>query len=240
LRIRIARIIGIDLWLHATWFVVFALVTWVAANEYDLVRPDLGLASRLLMGSVTALGFFAGLTLHEVAHAVVARRFGVRVHGITLFMFGGVAEIEGQIPTPSAEFSVALAGPATSVLLASVFGCLAAWASNVGWEGATAILTVLAVLHLGVAVFNLLPGLPLDGGRLVRAGIWRRTGSFARGTRFASGVGTLLAATLVAAGVVIVFLGNVVGLWYALLGAFIWALSRAAARAAPPGGGALA
>ncbi len=135
--------------------------------------PGLPVVERLSMAAITGVAFFGCLAVHEVAHAVVARRFGVRVKSITLFLFGGVAEIEGELPTPGSEFAVALAGPATSVAIGSVLALAAGIAERLAWTGAAGVLFTLALVNLGVAVFNLVPGLPLDGGRILRAAIWR-------------------------------------------------------------------
>jgi Zn-dependent protease len=236
-RLRAGRLLGIPLWIHASWFVVLGLVVWSVTVEFGAAQPDLPLAERSTMAVLTGVAFFACLAVHEVAHAVVARRFGVVVKGITLFLLGGVAEIEGELPSPGSEFAVALAGPATSVVLGSVFAFGSAWADRLGWAGAEGVLFTLAAVNLGVAVFNLIPGLPLDGGRILRAAIWRRTGSFVRATRVAALGGRIVAGLLVAVGLVALVTGHPEGLWYVPMGAFIWFLARASGRAVPPSQG---
>ena len=185
-RLRIGSLLGIPLWIHVSWFAVLALVVWTVTVEFGEVLPGLPVTERASMAAITGVAFFGCLAVHEVAHAVVARRFGVRVKSITLFLFGGVAEIDGELPTPGSEFAVALAGPATSVALGSSFALAANVAERLGWSGAEAVLVTLALVNLGVAVFNLVPGLPLDGGRILRAAIWRCTGNFSRATRVAA------------------------------------------------------
>ncbi len=233
-RLRAGSLAGIPLWIHVSWFAVLGLVVWSVTEEFGAALPELPLAERLAMASVTGLAFFACLAVHEVAHAVVARRYAVRVRGITLFLLGGVAEIEGELPSPGSEFAVALAGPATSVVIASVFALGSRWTHQLGWTGAEGVLFTLSVVNLGVAVFNLIPGLPLDGGRILRAAIWRRTGSFVRATRVAAVGGRVVAATLVAIGLGVSLGGDPVALWYLPMGVFIWFLARASGRAAPP------
>lgn len=240
-RLRVGRLLGIPLWIHVSWFAVLGLVVWSVTEEFGAALPDLPLVERLAMASITGVAFFACLAVHEVAHAVVARHFGVHVRGITLFLLGGVAEIEGELPSPGSEFAVALAGPGTSVAIASVLALGSRWADGLGWTGAEGVLFTLSLVNLGVAVFNLIPGLPLDGGRILRAAIWRRTGSFAHATRVAAVGGRVVAVSLAAIGIGIGLAGQPVGLWYVLMGAFIWFLARASGRAAPPvEGGALA
>lgn len=232
---------GIPLWIHVSWFVVLGLVVWSVTEDFGAALPDLPLTERLAMASFTGVALFACLAAHEVAHAVVARRFGVVVRGVTLFLLGGVAEIEGELPTPRSEFAVALAGPATSVAIASALALGSRWAAQLRWTGAEEVLLTLTVVNLGVGMFNLVPGLPLDGGRILRAAIWRRTGSFVRATRVAAAGGRVVAASLVAIGIGIGVAGRPVGLWYVLMGGFIWFMARASGGAAPSvEGGALA
>lgn len=241
LRIRVGRPFGIPLWIHASWFAVLGLAVWVVTVDFGSAFPRLPLLERLSMALITGLAFFACLAVHEVAHAVVARRFGVRVIGITLFLLGGVAEIQGELPSPGSEFAVALAGPATSIAIGSVFALASAAVGRAGWRGTEVVTFTLAVVNLGVALFNLVPGLPLDGGRILRAAIWRTTGSFARATRAAAIGGRVVAAALATVGVVSSLRGNLGGLWYVPMGTFIWFMARASGRAAAPRGeGALA
>jgi Zn-dependent protease len=236
-RFRLGTLLGVPLWIHASWILVLALTVWVSTSAFGEALPGLPLAERLAMALATGTSFFACLAVHEVAHAVVARRFGVRVHGITLFLLGGVAEIDGEIPTPGAEFAVALAGPAISVALGSAFLLLADRLAAAGWAGGQAVALTLATVNLGVAVFNLIPGLPLDGGRLLRAALWHRSGSFVRATRVASRGGVVVASVLVVAGLTVTARGDAIGLWYLPMGGFIWLLARASGRAAPPAEG---
>lgn len=240
-RINVGRFLGIPLSVHASWFLVFGLAVWAATGEFGEALPQLPVGERLGMAAVTGLAFFMCLAVHEIAHAVVAQRYGVDVRGITLFLLGGVAEIEGELPSPGAEFAVALAGPGTSVALGSLFALVSSWMNAIGWTWAEAITLTLAAVNLGVALFNLVPGLPLDGGRILRAAVWRRTGSFERATSIAARGGSIVAVTLIAFGVVFALTGQPAGLWYVPMGVFIWFLARASRRAAAPDpGGALA
>jgi len=239
--VRVGRVLGIELSLHASWFLVFVLVVWVTAVGFGEIYPNLPTAIRVGMGLATGLAFFVCLTIHELAHAVTARRFGIRVRGITLFLFGGVAEIEGEVPTPAREFAVALVGPTVSLVLGGAMALVAVSAEDLPvLEG---VAGTLALVNLGVAVFNLVPGLPLDGGRLLRAGLWRLTGSYARATRIAAGGGLVVAVGLVALGLwLALWGGEPAGLWYVPMGVFLWLLAAAAGRRRepPPHPGALA
>jgi Zn-dependent protease len=233
-RVRVGRFLGIPLSVHASWFLVFGLAVWAVTGQFGDALPQLPVGERLAMAAFTGMAFFACLSVHEIAHAVVARRFGVHVRGITLFLLGGVAEIEGELPSPGSEFAVALAGPGTSLAMGSLFALLSSWLHGMGWTGAEAVAVTLAAVNLGVAVFNLIPGLPLDGGRILRAGIWRRTGSFERATSIAARGGSIVAVSLVAFGAVFALTGQLAGLWYVPMGVFIWFLARASRRAAAP------
>jgi Zn-dependent protease len=234
IRIPAGRVLGIRLWLHWSWFVVLGLVVYLTTVDFGAFYPRMPVTERLVMGIVTGHAFFGCLAAHELAHAVVARRFGVRVRGITLFLFGGVAEIEGELPTPATEFAVALVGPATSVALGSILGLLSVVARDAGWAGAEGVLLTLALVNLGVTLFNLVPGLPLDGGRLLRAGIWRATGDFVKATRVAAAGGKILAVVLAVSGTALALTGTPQALWYLPMGIFLWTLARAAGRVRSP------
>ncbi|MEX2275205.1 MAG: site-2 protease family protein [Actinomycetota bacterium] len=232
-RIPVGRLLGLQLWLHPSWFPVLVAVALLTASEYRTLVPGTSTTARVAMGAVTAVAFFACLVVHEVSHSIVARRFGIRVRGITLFLFGGVAEIRGEVPHPGQEFAVALVGPLTSIALGAIFGVLAAGADALVWDQIAGVLFTLALVNLGVAVFNLIPGLPLDGGRLLRAVIWRRTGDRDRATSIASGIGKGLGIVLALSGVGMGIFGNLVGLWYVLVGVFLALLAARSRHAVP-------
>lgn len=231
--VRVGRVLGIELSLHASWFLVFALVVWVTTVGFGEIYPHLPPVLRLGMGLATGLAFFVCLTVHELAHAVTARRFGITVRGITLFLFGGVAEIDGEVPTPAREFAVALVGPAVSLVLGGATALVAVSAERLPvLEGVTG---TLALVNLGVAMFNLVPGLPLDGGRLLRAGLWRLTGSYALATRIAAAGGRVVAAGIVALGLWLSVWGREpAALWYVPMGIFLWLLATSAGRRRVP------
>ncbi len=231
-RLRVGSVLGIPISLHISWFVVFGLVTWATDSAFRDAFPEMAAAERLVAAGVTGLLFFACLLVHELAHSVVARRFGIPVLGITLFAFGGMAQIAAEVDEPADEFLMALVGPATSILIGGVLGLVSIVASGIATVGAVA--QTLAWVNLGVGTFNLVPGLPLDGGRLMRAGLWRLLGDHGRATRLASVGGYVVALVLVCLGLAFVATGYLLGGWYVLVGLFLGALSRSSARAAKP------
>ncbi|MBI4260949.1 MAG: site-2 protease family protein [Actinobacteria bacterium] len=224
-RVGIGRMLGVRVFLHLSWFPVYAAFTLLVAHEFGLAYPGLGRGVRLGMGAACGLLFFGSLLAHELAHAVVARRRGVAVRGITLFMFGGVAEIGGEARTPADEFAIALVGPATSLFLGGVFAVASFLAGLARLDPVEGVVTVAAVANVVVALFNLVPGLPLDGGRLLRAGVWRVTGSRRRATRVASAGGAAVSAALTALGLWLLVTGRWAGAWYVLVGWFLGTLA---------------
>ncbi|MGZ6671246.1 MAG: site-2 protease family protein [Solirubrobacteraceae bacterium] len=219
--IRFGRMAGIEIGAHWTWPMVVALVVWsLAVSVFPGENPDLSPAAYLLMALVAALLFFASLLAHELGHAVQARRDGVVVDGITLWVFGGVARLAGEPPTAGAELRIALAGPAVSLLIgvvllaaAMVVPLPAAVDGVVYWVGS---------INLALLAFNLLPAFPLDGGRVVRALMRWRNGNLARATEWAAAGGRTFAAAFITAGFVLaVFTASLSGLWLALIGFFL-------------------
>jgi Zn-dependent protease/predicted transcriptional regulator len=218
--IQIARVIGIPIYLHFSWLIIFGLIAWTLSTGYFPAQsPDLPAASYWAKGLVASLLFFVSILLHELAHAVVARRQGLRTRSITLFVFGGVAQLEKDPRDGRAEFWMAAAGPVASLALAGLFYALA----SLPFLGpsAAAVAKYLALINLLLALFNLVPAFPMDGGRLLRGALWGPLGK-ARATRIASGAGTLFAFLLIFAGVFSLLRGDSLGgLWYILIGWFI-------------------
>jgi Zn-dependent protease/predicted transcriptional regulator len=217
--IRIGRILGIPIYLHQTWFLVFLLVTLALGGELRAEFPRWDPTTRNLAAALTAALFFVSILLHELGHSVLAMRHRVAVRSITLFAFGGVALLEREADHPRAELEIAIAGPVVSAALALLF-LLAARAIPEP-AGAQFVLDRLVSINLAVALFNLLPGLPLDGGRVLRALLWARNGDPARSTAIAGQVGQWLAYGLVGVGGMRVVGGDLGGLWIALVGWFI-------------------
>ena len=197
--IQIARVIGIPIYLHFSWLIIFGLIVWTLSTGYFPAQsPDLPASSYWAKGLVASLLFFVSILIHELGHAVVALRQGLRTRSITLFIFGGVAQLEEDPRDGRAEFWMAAAGPVVSLILAGLFYTFASL-PFVGPSGA-AVAQYLALINLILALFNLVPAFPMDGGRLLRGALWGPLGK-ARATRIASGAGTVFAFLLIFAGV---------------------------------------
>jgi Zn-dependent protease/CBS domain-containing protein len=223
--IPLGKIFGIQIGLDYSWFVIFALLTWMLAGSY--YPEEFKHWSPLLywlMGAVTAIMLFASVLLHELGHSVVALRYKIPVRSITLFLFGGVAQIGAEPPSAIAEFFIAVAGPLVSLALAIFF--YAAQPLVAGVEPLLGLAKYLAYINMALVLFNLIPGYPLDGGRVLRAVVWAITGNMSRSTLIAANVGRFFAFLLIFAGVWQMFSGNVGnGLWIAFIG---WFLDNAA------------
>ena len=227
--VPIVDILGFRIKVDPSWLLIAALVVWTLSGGYFPERvPGLGRGVYLGLGIVTALAFFAGLVLHELAHSLVARRFGLKIGGITLFVFGGVAELDEEPASARSEFWIAIAGPAMSLLLAGICRLGGAVLKGAGAaEPAQAVLEYLALINLILAVFNLLPAFPLDGGRVLRAALWQRSGDVITATRKASRVSELLAYVIMALGLLELFSGSPTGgLWQVLIGMFLLSAAR--------------
>jgi Zn-dependent protease/CBS domain-containing protein len=229
--IRLFNVGGFEIKLDPSWFLIAGLITWTLATQYFPVTiPDLSDTTYVALAVVAMLGFFTSLLLHELAHSVVARSYGVRIKGITLFLFGGVAELESEVPSAKVEFRVAVAGPAMSIVLGVFFWLLAGVSQAVMSSPALpSVLTYLATVNIVIAVFNMLPAFPMDGGRVLRAYLWARRGDLLSATRTAATSGKILAYGLIALGAYTVFLGaSPSGLWYILIGFFVLSAARSA------------
>jgi len=218
--VQIVRVLGIPVFVHFSWFIVFGLIAWTLATGYFPQRyPNLPVTSYWAKGLLASLLFFVSILLHELGHSVVALKSGLAIRSITLFIFGGVARLEKDPPDGRTELRMAAAGPAVSVVLAGLFLAAGSLAPPGGTPWAVA--RYLAVINLVVAAFNLVPAFPLDGGRLLRGLLWKSMGK-ARATRVAARAGTLFAYFLIASGVVSMLRGSgISGMWYVLIGWFL-------------------
>ncbi len=220
------RLAGIAVRLHYTWFLAFFLIAWSLPRAvFPLGYPGWSEANYWVAGSAAALLLFASVLFHEFAHSFMALARGLKVDSITLFVFGGAAALTSEPRRPSDEFLIAVVGPASSLLLAVVFFILSGLIPLD--VPARALAIYLALANGGLAVFNLLPGFPLDGGRLFRSIVWAVTGSMKKGTTIATIVGQVFAFGLIALGIYLVFNGGLLfGIWNIFIG---WFLNGAAA-----------
>ena len=218
--LQVARVLGIPVYVHFSWFVVFGLIAWTLATGYFPQHyPNLPVTSYWAKGLVASLLFFVSILLHELGHSLVARKSGIAIRSITLFIFGGVARLEKDPPDGRTELRMAAAGPAVSLALSALF----LGAGSLARPGGTAwaVAHYLALINLVVAVFNLVPAFPLDGGRLLRGLLWKSMGK-TRATRLAARSGTLFAYFLIMSGVISLVRGaGISGMWYVLIGWFL-------------------
>jgi Zn-dependent protease len=223
--IRIGRIFGVQITLHPSWFVIAVIVTYLmAAGQLPGAYPGWSQALYWIVGAIISLLFFASVLAHELSHALVARRFGLKVRDITLFIFGGAASLEGEAQRPRDEALIAAAGPLTSLALGAV---LLGASLAVGQPEVEATVGWLGFINLTLGFFNLIPGFPMDGGRILHALLWRFRGDRSTATRNAAVVGRIFGYLLIAGGVYLIFQPEhqFTGVWLALIG---WFLSNAA------------
>jgi Zn-dependent protease len=228
--IRLGRILGIPVAIDWTLLVIAGLLTVsLAGDRYPMEFPNQPVGSYWVVGILTSVVFFASVLAHELSHSVVARRHGIRVDGITLWMLGGVARLDGEAPSPRGDFLIAAAGPATSLVLAGAFGVGAAAISAVGGPGLIgSALAWLAVINAILAAFNLIPAAPLDGGRILSSVLWAIHGDRNRAMATAAQVGVGFGWLLVAVGALSWVVGlGFGGLWTALIGWFVISAARA-------------
>lgn len=214
-----------------SWLVIVLLVAAATYSTYREAYPLNAPATHVLMAAATTILFVLSLLAHELAHAALARRLGIPVRGITLFLFGGVSEISQEVRVARDEFAIALVGPLVSVFLGGAFAGLSALGSTANFESLEGVAASLAGVNGILALFNLVPGLPLDGGRLLRSGIWAVTGNRPRSTRIAAAGGRLAALALLVWGGVRVFRGDLFGLWFGFVALFLDTAARASGRA---------
>ncbi|RCJ28437.1 peptidase [Nostoc minutum NIES-26] len=227
---RLGSIFGFEIRIDLSWLLIFFLVLWtLSAGLFPEDYPGLANATYFVMGLVATLLFFASLLAHELSHSFVARAKGIPVEGITLFIFGGVSRTRMDAETPGDEFQIAGVGPLTSVVLAALFGLIWYVSKNTGWSVVvTGIASYLASINLVLAIFNMLPGFPLDGGRVFRSIIWKYTGDREKATKIASTGGKWLGYLLIALGFWQLFNSSVLsGLWFILIGWFLYNAAEA-------------
>lgn len=222
-RWRLFRLFGIPIGIDASWLIILALLTWTLINFFTFQVPGHPGGTYAVMGLATALAFFVCIVLHELGHAVVAKRVGIPMRGITLFLFGGVAEMESEPPSARSEFLMAIAGPLVSLVLSVVFFVLGYVGLSSGWSGVYAVpLLYLGWINLVVLLFNMVPAFPLDGGRVLRSILWGTLNNLRKATLWASRCGQVFAWFLIGLGVLQLFAGNLFGgIWLGIIGMFL-------------------
>jgi Zn-dependent protease/predicted transcriptional regulator len=219
-RFKLFKLLGFEVRIDLSWLILGFLITWsLARGLFPLQYKNLPTATYWWMGVAGAIGLFASIVFHELCHSIVAKRFGLPMRGITLFIFGGVAEMEDEPPSAKAEFLMAIAGPLSSILLGLVL-----YAANRDELPAPVygVVDYLAAINLILAGFNLLPAYPLDGGRVLRSILWRWKKNLRWATRIASQIGSGFGIALVFVGVLSVLLGNIIGgIWQVMIGMFL-------------------
>jgi Zn-dependent protease/CBS domain-containing protein len=227
--ISLGRIGGVEVRINWSWLVIFALIVWtLAVGIFPSQNPSLSDGVHLAMAIVAALLFFASVLLHELGHAWEARREGMEIDGITLWLFGGVSEFKTRFPSSGAEFRIAIAGPLVSLVLGVVFVLIALADLPSAVDGVAAW---LGYINLTLLVFNLIPALPLDGGRVLRAALWRIRGDLGWATRIATEIGRGFGYLFIALGIAMfIFEGSFSGAWLAFIGWFLLQAATAEAR----------
>ncbi len=221
---KIGTIMGIPIRVHFSWLIVFGLITWLLSSRYfPQVTPDLPFVSYWISGALAALLLFASVAFHELAHSYVAKKYKLGIESITLFIFGGVAQMRGDSPHPKAEFWIAIAGPLSSFLLSAFFFILTINTAG----GAKALFAYLAQINLILGVFNLIPGFPMDGGRVLRSAIWGKKKDYAYATQKASSIGRGIALFFIFFGLFSIFTGGSGGLWLMFIGWFLYSAAQA-------------
>jgi Zn-dependent protease/CBS domain-containing protein len=228
--VRLGRIAGIEFGVNWSWLVVFALIVWtLASGIFPSTNPGLSKGTHIAMAIVAAFFFFLSILLHEFGHALQARREGIEIDGITLWLFGGVARFKGSFRSAGAEFRVAIAGPLVSLVLGGVFVGIAL--INGIPSAVDGVVAWLGYINLSLLVFNLIPAPPLDGGRVLHAVLWRLRGDYVWATRVAANVGRGFGYLLIAAGIAMfIFESSFSGAWLAFLGWFLLNAATAEAR----------
>ncbi len=219
--VKLTKIRGIDVGIHYSWFVIFVLVTFSLTARFSAHHPQWTMVEHYAVGIATSLLFFASILAHELAHCFVALAKGIPVRSITLFVFGGIAQIGREPNRPMTEFQIAIAGPIASALLAVGFGTVA-YLGGDQFERLSALAGWLGWINLMLAAFNLIPGFPLDGGRIFRAALWHMTGNLTKATRIAAGTGQGVGSAVMFLGIWTGFTVNwFSGMWLAFIGWFL-------------------
>jgi Zn-dependent protease/predicted transcriptional regulator len=226
---RIGKIAGIDIFIHVSWLIIIVLLTWsLATGWFAVLYPGWSTITYWVVSFIAALLLFVAVLLHELAHSLVARARGLPVKNITLFIFGGVSNIEQEPQTPGVEFQMAFVGPLTSLAIGGI-AYLLQLALGENTSPLAAILRYLAVTNVLLGIFNLIPGFPLDGGRVLRSIVWKLSGNLRTATRVTTLVGEVIAYLFILLGIWLFFGGNLLdGIWLGFIGWFLLSAAQSA------------
>jgi Zn-dependent protease/CBS domain-containing protein len=228
-RINLFKLLGFQVRIDLSWIIIAVLIAWSLSMGFFPFRfRGLSTQTYWIMGIVGAIGFFLSIIVHEFCHSLVAREYGVRMRGITLFIFGGIAEMPEEPPSPKAEFMMAVVGPLSSILLAAIFYAMYSVGAFAGMSRpVSGVIQYLAFINGLLAVFNVIPAFPLDGGRILRSVLWGIKGNLQWATRIASWMGSGFGLLLILLGVLSLFAGNFIGgMWWFLIGLFLYNAAR--------------
>ncbi len=222
---QVGKIGGIPVRVHFSWFIVFGLITWALATQYfPQVAPELPQITNYLRGAIAALLLFLSVTIHELSHSFVARRYKIPITSITLFIFGGVAQMKKEPASPKAELYMAIAGPFSSYILGLIFFILYKLLGS--YHGLRAIAFYLLQLNIILGTFNLIPGFPMDGGRVLRAILWQKSGDYLSATKKASKAGERIAIIFIVVGFISLLTGYLGSVWLLLIGWFLYTAAQ--------------
>jgi len=222
--INLFKVFGFQIKVDVSWLIIALLVTWsLAVGFFPYFLEGLSPGTYWTLGILGALGLFFSILFHEFWHSWVARKYGVPIRGITLFVFGGVAEMEEDPQSPKSEFWIAIAGPLASMFLAMVFYLIFQTAQTMNWsEPVITLFMYLGLINFILALFNMIPAFPMDGGRILRAVLWYWKNDQRWATRIAASMGSMFGLVLIGLGILNMFAGNLVGgVWYFVIGMFI-------------------
>ena len=222
---QVAKIAGIPIRVHFSWFIVFGLITWALATQYfPQVAPELPQITNYLRGALAAFLLFLSVTIHELSHSFVAKKYKIPITSITLFIFGGVAQMKKEPPNPKGEIYMALAGPFSSYVLGLIFFIFYKLLGE--YHGLKAIAYYLLQINFILGTFNLIPGFPMDGGRVLRAFLWQKSGDYLSATRKASKAGERIALFFIILGFISLFTGYLGSVWLLLIGWFLYTAAQ--------------
>lgn len=224
--VKLGKIAGIEIGIHYTWLIVFALITWsLAVGFFPQNFPGFGVTAYWILGAISAILLFVSVLIHELSHSLVAISRGMPVASITLFIFGGVSNIQEEAHSPADEFWMSFVGPLSSLILGAVCFAVLGFAPVMPRQ-VEAVLAYLAIVNILLGIFNLIPGFPLDGGRVLRAILWWATGNLRKSTRIAASTGQVVAYIFIFGGLFLAFTGEFLsGIWIIFIG---WFLNNAA------------